>query len=209
MPAWGYSEYAQGCPPRHARAHAEEVYSQALRPVPGGAQVVPRRHDEARLVRAQDGPCRWCRSKGTPRRGAHPGPGGAHSAAAEGSRLPMHPAPGANEAALSRFAIARRWAGVSPCRQARGLDGTAPSPGAVHTYPPRHGAGGGQGGRGTSSVLTALSFDGAPPTRLRCTVGGGFIMGWWWWWGGGGDRAASEELSLSLVKRMHIIILGQ
>ena len=38
--------------------------------------------------------------------------------------------------------------------------------------------GGGRGGRGTSSVLTASSFDGTPPTRLRCTVGGGFIMGW-------------------------------
>ena len=40
--------------------------------------------------------------------------------------------------------------------------------------------GGGRGGRGASSVLAASSFDGAPPTRLRCTVGGGFIMGWLW-----------------------------
>ena len=40
--------------------------------------------------------------------------------------------------------------------------------------------GGGRGGRGASSVLTASSFDGTPPTRLRCTVGGGFIMGWLW-----------------------------
>ena len=40
--------------------------------------------------------------------------------------------------------------------------------------------GGGRGGRGASSVLAASSFDGEPPTRLRCTVGGGFIMGWLW-----------------------------
>ena len=51
-----------------------------------------------------------------------------------------------------------------------GLSGRGRFPGDKKGEDDDEEGGGGRGGRGTSSVLTASSFDGAPPTRLRCTL---------------------------------------
>jgi hypothetical protein len=74
----------------------------------GWCQVVPRRHDEARLLRGQDGPCRWCKSEVARPVRVHIR--GEPIQQQWNDRLPMHPArvPSVDEATLSRLQIVCR-----------------------------------------------------------------------------------------------------